>query len=70
MASRTEKAGGKLSETKSELRPGDLGHIVQLSGWGRITLNGELEHGSHISVIVTGCAFCGKMITLSITVHS
>ena len=38
--------------------PFDFSYLVTKAGWGNVSRDGDLEHGSHISIVVTHCVFC------------
>jgi hypothetical protein len=60
MRARAEKKRAETLQITSEPTPGVFKDIAQRSGWGNINLGGDLDHGSHISIIVANCAFCGE----------
>ena len=37
--------------------PHSFDYLVTKAGWGRVTLDGELDHGSHLSIVVTSMCF-------------
>ncbi len=36
----------------------DLAHLMMKTGCGKLTISGDLEKGSRLSMVVKSCAFC------------
>jgi len=54
----TEEDKLSYGSSASRLDPRDFSRMVTMTGWGRVTISGDLETGSHISVSVANCVFC------------
>jgi hypothetical protein len=57
-----KQKGGKYQESLSDHRPDPriFSRLATASGWGRVSLSGDLDGGKHFSVTVANCVFCGR----------
>ena len=49
-----------LASTARGAHPGDFKHLLMKNGWGKITVGGDLELGTHLAIVITDCVFCGE----------